>query len=362
MVLGLCAALSQRGWEMIIGHNQPNKPLADEFRRARASVVGWDTKNRFDLGAVTRLAGMIHRQRIDLIHSHGRRYDFWGTMAACLCRRPIVITRHTPLIEVYSPGIRRNAYLVADSFALQLASTIVVPTGGGHQALVAQGISSEKIRVIPNGIDLNRFSPGEVDPEVRAVLGLSPSATVIGTLATLHAHKGQDVLLQAAQIVLKCLPDVYFLLVGGGPMRDRLVSQASELGVQKRVIFAGERQHISQILKCLTLLVIPSLREGLPMVLLEAMMSGVPVVATNVGGIPEVIEPGVTGILVPPGNHQALAQGILTALEDKARLARIGAEALRVARKRFSLAQMAGKYEEVYEQLLLLGSVGQIYS
>src|SRR5207244_4140922 len=211
---------------------------------------------------------------------------------------------------------------------------------------------AEKFATVHSGIDLARFRSVQVDPAVkRKELGLPPDGVIVGTVGRLVPIKGLEWLLKAAPQVLAQFPQACFVIIGDGPLLSELKELASELGISPRVVFLGTRHDIPECLTALDLFVLPSLNEGMGRALVEAMAVGCPVVATCVGGIPDVVTDGATGLLVPPRDDRALADAILTLLRDRRLLAAYGEAAQRRVDERFDIETMVRSIERLYDEV-----------
>jgi glycosyltransferase involved in cell wall biosynthesis len=233
-----------------------------------------------------------------------------------------------------------------------------------RQSLIADGYNPGKITVIRNGIDLSRFARQQDTGKLRQEFGLPSHVPVVALLSRFNELKGIKYFLEAAAIVAGRFPEARFVLVGnratvsGGAVeedvdyRRGLENYAERLGLGRRAIFAGLRLDVPELLSEVTVSVLPSLSEGLSNVLLESMAAAVPVVATEVGGNPEVVEHGVTGLLVPPRDPAALASSICLLLEKPEAARRFGQSGRQRVAKEFSLERMVKDTEELYLRLL----------
>jgi len=206
--------------------------------------------------------------------------------------------------------------------------------------------------VIRNGVDVERFAPRPPDEALRSSLGLPSRAPLVVAVSRLNPMKGIDDLLKAAALLEGRFDEARFVIVGDGASRRDLEEQARLLGLAGRVLFTGTRLDVAAILSQAAISVAPSLSEGLSNVVLESMAAGVPVVATRVGGTPELLEDGVTGLLVPPCDAPALAVAIGRLLEDEPLARRLGEAARARAVDRFSMQHMVRQTEELYRALL----------
>jgi len=288
--------------------------------------------------ALWRARRLLARERVSLVHAHGSRGALYAGLAGRWLGVPLVW--HVRVDD-------RDPWL--DPVLTRLASAIVVNSAATAARLSARAVTAGKLTIVPNGVDLARFSPKPPDPALRATLGLDPTLPVVGFFGRLERRKGVDVLLDAAARVHTKLP-VTFLLVGDGPMAAPLATRTTAAGIPARLV--GWRGDVPDLMRLCAVVVLPSRQEAFGRVLIEAMAAGVPVVATAVGGIPEVCVDGVTALLVPPEDPDALAVAIALTLTDQAATAaRVEAAAADV-RARFDLAAHAARVQDVYTRTL----------
>jgi glycosyltransferase involved in cell wall biosynthesis len=211
-----------------------------------------------------------------------------------------------------------------------------------------EGIPAEKVLVLPTAYIPHRLT----DPtDIRAELGLSPSARVIGVAATLRIEKALEVMISALAEVVQRTPDAHLVIAGDGPRRDALEAQVASMGLTGHVHFLGERRDVTAILETVDIGALSSDWEGMPLFVLECMATGTPVVATNVGGLPEMIEHDRTGLLVPPRDPGALAGAIGALLADPERGRRLAAAAAE-RMPEFTIDAVANRFARLYEQLV----------
>jgi glycosyltransferase involved in cell wall biosynthesis len=276
---------------------------------------------------------------VTLVHAHGSR----GALYAGLATRGLGV----PLVwhvRVSEPDPRLDQLLV------RLAEAIVVNSSATAARLGRLPRAAAKLTVVPNGVDPVRFAPGPADAGLGRALGLDPAVPVVGYFGRLERGKGVDVLVDAAARLHAKLPATAFLFVGDGPQRDTLMARAAAAGLPAR--FAGQRDDVAALLRLCAAVVLPSRQEAFGRVLIEAMAAGVPVVASAVGGIPEVCVDGVTGLLVPPEDPDALAVAIALTLTDQAATAARVTAAAADVRARFDLAAHAARVQAVYARVL----------
>ncbi|MBC7106760.1 MAG: glycosyltransferase, partial [Firmicutes bacterium] len=251
-----------------------------------------------DFGVVSRIVELV--RDADLVHTHGVRANLLGRIAARLARRPLVTTVHSLLRMDYPTLWTRLPNALAERLTRGLTRRFIAVSRQLAEELVREGVAPARVSVIYNGIDVEDFQPRRPRDQVRRELGYGPGVPLVATVARLHPVKGHRYLLEAARLVVEARPEVRFLVVGAGPGRENLEAYAEQLGVGKQVRFTGFVSDVASLLGAVDLVVVPSLWEGFGLTAVEALNVGVPVVATAVGGLPEVVRPRETGLLVPP--------------------------------------------------------------
>ncbi len=315
-----------------------------------------------DLEAVRRLRCLIVQLAPALIHCHGAKAALVARLAAAAPLRqqpgapravatPVVYTVHGPS----APGSPARAWL-ADLAERRLAPAtaafIAVSRPLGERVVRAWRVPPERVHVIPNGIDLGPFHRMPSRARARRALGLAPGRPAIGMAARLAPEKGADSFIRAAALIARRHGDIQFAVAGDGPERLRLERQAADLGLGDRIRFLGFQANIPVVLAALDVFVVPSRSEGLPLVLLEAMAAGRAVVATRVGGVPDVVADGRTGLLVPPHDPHALVLAAGLLLEDEVLRQRLAAAARRHVQRCFTRDLMVERTTAVYRSLL----------
>ncbi len=307
-----------------------------------------------DARAMLALWRLLRRERPAIVHTHTSKAGVVGRLAAWLARLPVVVhTPHGHIFYGYYGTVASAIIRLLERLLAKITDRIVTLTDRGAQEHVQYRIAgAEKFATIHSGIDLTHFRSVQVDPVVkRKELGLPPEGPIVGTVGRLVPIKGQEWLLKAAPSVLIEFPEAYFVIIGDGPMLGGLGQLAAKLGIGLRVVFLGAREDVSECLAALDLFVLPSLNEGMGRVLLEAMAVGCAVVATRVGGIPDIVTDGATGLLVPPRDDRALAEAILTLLRDRSRRAAYGEAAKRHVDGRFDIKTMVRNIERLYDEV-----------
>jgi glycosyltransferase involved in cell wall biosynthesis len=267
----------------------------------------------------------------------------------------VVVTLHTrpPAAPAWSrEGLRRRLLIAA---AGRWAARVVAVSGAVRDAWTAAGLSPERVVVVPNGVDLaeGRAAPGAAERRaVRRELGVAEGTPLVATVSVLRPGKGLEVLVAAAPAVLAAHPRARFAVVGDGPARPELEARTAAGGVGEALAWTGFRRDVPALLAAADLFVLPSLDDAFPTAILEAMAAGLPVVATRAGGIPEIVDDGATGLLVPPGDAAALARAVSALLADPAARRALGEAGRRRAGERFSTAAWLGRLQRVYGEAL----------
>jgi sugar transferase (PEP-CTERM/EpsH1 system associated) len=293
-----------------------------------------------------RLARLLRRLRPDVVHSRN-----WSTFDAVVAARlagirTVIHGEHgRDIADPEGRNRRRNRLRRA---CASLVDRFVTVSDDLRRWLVEEvGIPARKVTTIANGVDTVRFAPGE-GTGVRARLGLPPAGPIVGTVGRLDPVKDQATLLRAFARVRIDHPDAALVIVGDGPCRQALTTLVSELELTTSAHLVGERHDIAALLRALDVFVLPSIAEGMSNTLLEAMATGLPVIATRVGGNGQLVEHGVNGTLVPVQDASALAAAIGGYLGDRRRRACHGEASRRRAVERFGLDHMRAAYEELY--------------
>ncbi|MGH7770923.1 MAG: glycosyltransferase family 4 protein [Candidatus Binatia bacterium] len=310
-----------------------------------------------DLKAFWRLYQIIKKEKPDLVHLHQMKARFFGGLAARLARVPVVIeTFHGNLFSGYYGKFKTAAILGADRFLgwLIMDRVIAISETQREELLQYRVCPIDKIEVIPLGLDLDKFvNCSRLKGELRRELGLSEQTVILGTVGRLVPIKGLTYLLDAIQRVARSTKiDFCHLIVGDGPLRRDLESRASSLGLEKRVRFLGWRFDLEKIYADLDVAVLSSLNEGTPVSLIEAMAAGRAVVATRVGGVPDVVENGATGLLVPSKDPKALADALRIILEDANLRSQLGVKASSSVYPKYTVSRLIEDTKNLYLSLV----------
>jgi L-malate glycosyltransferase len=272
-------------------------------------------------------------RQLAIVHTTELPSNIFGLPPAALARVPVRIANRREI----NPG-KSAAEIALQRAAYAAAHRVVANSRAAAERLRHEGVPARKIAVVPNGLDASRFLPRTPRARRRRIV----------VVANLRAEKGHDVLIDAAPAILRQRPDAEFEFVGGGGERDALIARARERGVLDRIAFAGHCADVAAKLASADVFVLPSRSEAFPNAVLEAMAAGLPIVASAVGGIRELLVHEQTGVLVPPDRPDALVQQICRLLDDDAAAGRLGQSARADARARYSFDRMVAQFEALY--------------
>jgi glycosyltransferase involved in cell wall biosynthesis len=347
MLLNLCASQEKARCEnsLLLFYNVhvPNVEFYERARRRGLSVRMVHCKGRADWRAVRQIEEYIQEDAVDLVHTHGYKADLYGYLAAWRCHKPVVATCHNWVGGTAALGI----YNHLDRMALKKFNALAAVSDAVAQRLLAFGVPSEKIKTIANGIDVAAFERAHPLPLLKA-----EGSTVVGVVARLDLQKGFEYLLRAARELCKTFPGLKIVIAGEGPDRNRIEEMIQQYGLQSSVVLAGQQSNMPAVYAAMDIFVLPSLNEGLPMTVLEAMAASKPVIATRVGAIPSVIKDGENGLLVAPKDSEGLRNAVASLLNDPERRRQLGDQAHAWVSQNYTSEAMALKYREMYEGVM----------
>jgi glycosyltransferase involved in cell wall biosynthesis len=324
--------------------SEDTEPFGPLLQKAGVPLRVLKRRHSFEPLRVIALARFLREDRIDVVLSFAQPENLYSYLALLLYRRAYFLASCRSSDQPESSLHNR-----VNGFVYRRSGRMVVNSRfGAESAIRNYHVSADRIEVIPNGIDPARFEYADGQEEARRGLGLPAAAPVAGLAGRLNAEKRVDLFLEAARRVAPKLPECRFLVVGPGQLMDRMKKLATEMGLDSKVLFTGERNDMGRVLSAMDLLVLSSDFEGLPNVVMEAMAAGRPVVATDLGGCRELIAEGSTGFLVPLGDPQALAEKMTQVLSLPDRGRSLGAAGSDRIRSEFSIAAMVRRYEELF--------------
>ena len=331
--------------------------LAEEARRLGATVHCLPKRFRGDPRPLRGLVHAIRDQRIDIVHTHMPSGNFYGRIAARLARgRGLVSTLHyidREALPFLNPLLQRLLF-DGDIRMAAMCDRIVATSEHLRRALIARGLGEGKVVTILNGVNLATLPrDGDAPDGLRRELGLASGVPLVAIVGRLVPVKNHALFLRAAREILDRGGRARFVVVGDGPLREPLRTLARELGLQDHVVFAGFRPDVMRVLALADLCMLTSNSETSAYGVSEPMAMGIPVVATAVGGVAELIEDGLDGWLCPAGDASALAAAVCALLADPARAARMGERAAGKVRDRLSLEAQVERLEQVYRDVFL---------
>jgi glycosyltransferase involved in cell wall biosynthesis len=316
--------------------------------------LGREIRPLHDLRTVWALVQLIRRLRPDIVHTHTAKAGAVGRLAAVLCRVPVVVhTYHGHVLRGYFPPWKTAVYRAVERTLARSSDRLLTVTNRVRDELLALGVGRpEQYTTVPLGFELGPLLTAESRRgELRAELAVG-AAPLVGIVARLVPIKAHEVFLAAAARIRAEVPEVRFLIVGDGERRAAIERRVDELGLRPAVIFLGWRADLDRLYADLDVVVLTSRNEGSPVALIEAMAAGVPVVATDVGGVADVVQDGTSGLLAPMDDDARIGAGVVTLLRDRALAARMGA----AGRTRVATAYDAGRLvtdvEVLYTRLL----------
>lgn len=338
----------ERFESLVVSTRSSDGPLVDEVRAAGIRVVDFERRSRYDIRSWGRLIAFLRRERIDVLHAHKHGSNVAGTIAGRAARVPVVIAHeHTWSYEGQPLRVLLDREIVgrgADAF-------LAVSREDLRRMIEIEGVRPEKARFLPIGI---AAPPPPSGRDLRAQLGIPATAPVVGTVCALRRQKALEVLVRAAAELAPAFPGLRVLIAGGGPEEERLQMLARELGVEDTVQLLGfwPPADVPDLLAALDVAVNTSDFEGSPLGIMEFMAAGAPVVATSVGGVPDLIEDGVHGLLVDRGDHRAVAAAVGQLLSDPALAARLAEAGRERRRAEFDVDVTVRRLEQLYLELL----------
>ena len=362
----LSAGLAERGYEttLVAGSLARGEgSMAYVAEELGVEVVRLDALSREiapvrDALSILRLARLIREQRPRILHTHTAKAGTVGRLAALLAgdARPEVVvhTFHGHVLRGYFGPLKSGAFRLLERLLARVTTRLIAVSPQVRDDLVALGVApAEKFSVVRLGIELDeRLETSEGRAEARARLGIGSEQFVVGWVGRMTGVKRTDDVLESLRLLRGRGIDAVLLLVGDGPDRDHVEQRASELGIVRNCLFLGYQEDVSGWYRAFDAMILPSANEGTPVVVIEALAAGCPVVATSVGGVPDVVREGVDGFLVPPRDTEALAERLLRLAEDPELRARMGAAGRESVPSRYAVERLVGDVDDLYRSLL----------
>jgi glycosyltransferase involved in cell wall biosynthesis len=342
----LCTGLARRGHRVTLA-TTPGSILETRAREAGLDVLTLNLNSELNPVTVARLVRTIVSRSVDVVHAHRAHAHTLGLIAATLTGRPFVVSRRVAHRPKDGLGSRVK-------YSSRPVTTIIAISHAVKDVLVQYGVDPSRVAVVYSGTDPSRYRPGLDRARVRREFGVPDDAPLVAKVANFYpGWKGHDVFLSAAALIRAALPEARFLLVGKSTDSEAMRAAVHAAGLDACVIMAGYRPDVPDVLAAIDVLAnCPRAREGLSVAILEALAAGRPVVATRVGGIPEIVRDGETGLLVPPEDPRALADAVVKLVTDRDLAARLGEGAGRLVREQFTFEKMVEGNERVYLGIL----------
>ncbi|MCB9066205.1 MAG: glycosyltransferase family 4 protein [Calditrichae bacterium] len=355
VVLELAKGLMDTEYHPFVGVIQNQDPNSTELAKAAeregVPAIVFECGGAFDVGTIRTIREFIADNQICLINPHGYKANFYGLAAAGVGKLPSLATIHPWTETEYS--FRAKIYTFLDKTWLRLVDELVA-VSENVQEILQKMLPQKQCTLISNGIDVQRFQ--QVTPEqrlqYRKQLGVAENDLLIGTIGRLVPEKGYQYFIESAAALSQELPNIKFAIIGDGELREDLVSQTRKKNISERMQFLGVRNDIPELIAAMDAYVLSSVSEGLPMVVLEAMAAGKPVIATSVGDVPKIIAHRKTGLLIESGDIAALTAAIRELAENPQIATLMGENARNFVEQYYSLAHMTSKYVERFDALI----------
>jgi glycosyltransferase involved in cell wall biosynthesis len=313
-----------------------------------------DIRPLSDLAALVRLFALFSHQEFDIIHTHTAKAGALGRIAAFLARTPVILyTPHGHNFYGYFSKACSKAIVLIEKILATLTTRIVIFTQLEKKDFIAFGVAPEaKLAVVAQGLELAEYRPTAQEKNaIKGSLGIKQDDFVVGLVSRLEPVKGTQYFIEACRLLAAEFASLRFVIAGDGSLADSLKRKVREYRLGEKVIFLGWRRDIPRILAACEIVVLPSLNEAVGIALIEAQAQGIPVVASKVGGIPEVVQDGITGILVDPAQPQRIAEAVTRLYQDPQASKEMGRAAQRWVRDKFSAAAMIRAFAGLYQEL-----------
>ena len=328
--------------------NRPKGEFIEQAEKKQLNLWLLYEHFRFDPSLIWQARKLVQEKGINIIQTHGYKENVLAFFLKGVCKKPWIGFAHGYTNE----NAKVRFYNKLDRLALRYPDIVVTVSNRLKNLLIESGVPESKVRVIYNAIDKDELRPNLTTEEVRTKYGIKQGEKLLGVVGRLSPEKGVEVFLQAFKKAISHIPSLRGIIVGDGKEKEKLINFCSENGLKDKVIFTGYQNNIANFYQIMDLLVLPSFSEGLPNVVLEAMAFKIPVIATSVGGVPEIIKDGENGLLAPPGNPDILTEKILQLLKDDNRLKTLGENGYRSLYPKFSIESRALRIFSLYQELL----------
>lgn len=334
----------------------PGGILENQAKKKDVKFFPVNMHRKLNLKTISQISDIIDEQKINIVHSMGSRADFFARMASRKMHNVQIISTTAMLIEGYDVNsFKKTIYRLADCYSSKFVSHFIAVSNDLKKRLILKRkIPMEKISVIYNGVELDKYNPAQKDSSgLRRSIGIEDDCVVVGSIGRLVYQKGFQYFVEAAKQLYSKNNKIRFVIVGDGPEKKNLKKMVKVSGISKVFMFTGQRFDIPQLLAMYDIFVLPSVLEGLPRVVIEAMAMEKPIVATDINGVREQLIHDRTGLIVPPRDPEALAEAIIHLINDKKKANNLGRKARKSAKERFDLKQTVSNIERLYENVLV---------
>lgn len=343
-LLKLCANIDKTKFQPTVISLRSGGPLKKEFLKKGIRVIEADKKQKIDIGFFFRLIRILKKEKPDIVHTFMFTANTWGRISAVLCKTPVIFSSER-CVDVY----KRWYHLLIDRFLLFFTKQVIANSQSVKQFYMQfEHINKRKISVIRNGLNIKKFQNLQLSPDKKKELGLDRAEYIVGAGGRFTEQKGFTYLLKSIPAILREFPECVFVIIGDGSLRKSFEELVMNLHIEKNVVFTGYRNDITEIFSACDLIAAPSLFEGMPNIVMEAMALGKAVVATDIPEMKEVIQDGCTGLLVPVKDTIALSEKIIYLLKNLQVRQEMGQRGYELIRKEFSVDNMVKSYEKLY--------------
>jgi len=318
--------------------------LWEEFSKYKEiELIDFSIESKYQFSAIHKITKIIQTKKVDLIHTQGPgSTDFFASCASSLTKKSLIITRPTMLEDWIRPNLNKKIYAFFDKFTLNHASSVIAVSKVGVKYLTENSkLPKQKVALIYNGIDINLFTPSEKKTYDNDNL-------YIGTCAQMSPHKGWPDFLRVIYLCKKKLKKLKCIIVGDGPMRKEVLNRANSMGISDIIDWIEFQKDVTPYLNKMDIFLMTSWSEGLPVAIIEAMATALPVVATSVGGVSELVIHRETGYLGPPNNPEVIAEYVLDLSKNKKLRVKFGKLGRERVKENFLIQRMVSKYEKIY--------------
>lgn len=350
----ICNCANNERFEVSIGVIQREQDISkifmEEIHNGKVKINSFLCRKQFDIHCLKEIREYIKNNKIKVVHSHGYKSNFYAFIARLFCNNKIVILATNHLWK--DTSVKEKIYRYIDICVLHFFDKIIAVSAGIREEMTSVGLNAEKIIVIENGINVNDKDFFTSREEARRLLQIDNKYIVIGCVGSLTPEKGHKVLLHALHYLnTKKDHHLKIVIVGDGPERENLNKLIADKKLEDIVLLAGQKKDVRKLYSAFDVFLLPSYIEGLPMVMLEAMASSIPIVASSVGGIPTVITNGRNGLLSKPEDVQDIADKLNTLICDNDQRASLAEHGRKTVEENYSSLVMTIRYEEIYSQL-----------